>query len=92
MRHTNVVFISLLMVSALCLSGCATYRTLSRFDADRPKIYSGTRLDWNAAFGRGSLVKKFGVEQPPYPILDLPFSFVLDTVMLPATTSAEIFY
>jgi uncharacterized protein YceK len=36
--------------------------------------------------------RKFGLEPPRYPVIDLPFSFVLDTVMLPATINAEIFH
>jgi uncharacterized protein YceK len=55
-------------------------------------IYSGTRLDWNVTVGDESWPRKFGVEPPRYPVIDLPFSFVLDTVMLPATINAEIFH
>jgi uncharacterized protein YceK len=54
-------------------------------------IYSEPRLDLNATVGDESWSRKFGVEPPRYPILDLAFSFVLDTVMLPATINAEIF-
>ena len=43
--------------------------------------------------GRGrELATEIRVEAPRYPILDLPFSLVLDTVMLPATINAEIFH
>ena len=89
---TITTVISLLIATSLPLGGCATFRTLSTFDPKRPMIYSGTRLDWNVTVGDESWPRKFGIEPPRYPILDLPFSFALDTVMLPATINAEIFH
>ena len=89
---TIITVIYLLIATSLPLAGCATFRTLSTFDPERPMIYSGTRLDWNVTVGDESWPRKFGVEPPRYPILDLPFSFALDTVMLPATINAEIFH
>jgi uncharacterized protein YceK len=88
----RITVIFLLIATSLSLGGCATFRTLSTFDPERPMIYSGTRLDWNVTVGDESWPRKFGVEPPRYPMLDLPFSFVLDTVMLPATINAEIFH
>ena len=89
---TIITVIFLLIATSLPLGGCATFRTLSTFDPKRPMIYSGTRFDWNVTVGDESWPRKFGVEPPRYPILDLPFSFALDTVMLPATINAEIFH
>ncbi len=89
---TVVTVIYLLIATLLPLGGCATFRTLSTFDPERPMIYSGTRLDWNVTVGDESWPRKFGLEPPRYPVIDLPFSFVLDTVMLPATINAEIFH
>ncbi len=88
--HYHGIF--LLIATSLPLGGCATFRTLSTFDPERPKIYSGTRLDLNVTVGDESWPRKFGLEPPRYPVIDLPFSFVLDTVMLPATINAEIFH
>jgi uncharacterized protein YceK len=87
-----VIYLCLLLTTSLPLGGCATFRTLSTFDPERPMIYSGTRLDWNVTVGDESWPRKFGVAPPRYPIIDLPFSFVLDTVMLLATINAEIFH
>jgi len=77
--------------TSLSLGGCATFRTLSTLDPERPKIYSGTRLDLNVTVGDESWPRKFGLEPPRYPVIDLPFSFILDTVMLPSTIPNAIF-
>jgi uncharacterized protein YceK len=72
---------------ALSLQGCATYSTISEAKPGSPKIYSGTRLDLNALQGDEYAPSKFKVEPPQKPLLDLPFSMLLDTVMLPLTFS-----
>ena len=72
---------------ALSLQGCATYSTISEAKPGSPKIYSGTRLDVHAIEGNEFAQLKFKVEPPPHPGLDLPFSFILDTIMLPLTLS-----
>jgi uncharacterized protein YceK len=76
------------------LTGCATFKTL---DADVPLyervfIYSGTRLDWAAIANNDAALSKFKAAPPCYPLVDLPFSFVLDSVFLPLSVSAEIFH
>jgi len=88
---TVITVIFLLIATSLSLGGCATFRTLSTFDPERPKIYSGTRLDLNVTVGDESWPRKFGLEPPRYPVIDLPFSFILDTVMLPSTIPNAIF-
>lgn len=64
-------------VIALALSGCAT--TIAVFEEDPDNlVYSGTRRDldgWALAHGG---------------FLDLPFSFVFDTVLLPYTIPRTI--
>jgi len=84
----NVVRISVisLCLVVLFVSGCATSMTLSHPCPWNPKIYSGTRMDslvfkepkneaegWLRAFFGGAM------------FIDLPFSFVADTVLLPIT-------
>ncbi|MFA5983336.1 MAG: YceK/YidQ family lipoprotein [Methylococcaceae bacterium] len=76
------------------LSGCATFTALN---ADSPLyesvfIYSGTRLDWAAINQNEITLKKFKVEPPRFPRLDLPLSFTLDTMLLPASIYAEFFH
>jgi uncharacterized protein YceK len=76
------------------LSGCATIRTL---DANFPLperifIYSGTRLDSAALCGNTPALKRMKIAPPDYPGLDLPFSFALDSLLLPMTVYAELFH
>ena len=57
-----------------------------------PKVYSGTRLNISAMQRDAYGVAKFNVEPPQYPLVDLPFSFVLDTViLLPITLPAAAY-
>jgi len=79
----------LLMGMAL-LQGCATVSTLDVAKQSRPLIYSGTRLDWYALNGGCCPTDRFGTSPPSYPGLDLPFSMVVDTLVLPATICAEL--
>jgi len=85
------------LYAGLCIigvSGCATFKTL---DADLPLnqrmfIYSGTRLDWAAVTKNEPALKKIKVVPPRYPLVDLSFSFALDSLFLPLTASAAIFH
>lgn len=79
-----------LMVS-LAATGCATYSTLSASSIGSPKVYSGTRLDIHAISGDTAELRKFKVVPPPYPEADLPFSFLLDTIMFPLTLPATTY-
>jgi len=81
-------------VGSFALSGCATFTTL---DAklplyERMYIYSGTRLDWSAITKNQAALQKYQVTPPRYPIVDLPFSFTLDSVFFPLAVCAEIFH
>ena len=71
----------------LTLSGCASYHTISAAKPGSPKIYSGTRMDINAIQGNQQALLKFKTDPPKHPALDLPFSFLLDTIMLPLSFS-----
>ncbi|MDR4515388.1 YceK/YidQ family lipoprotein [Nitrosomonas sp.] len=74
------------------LSGCATYKTISavKYGSSSPRIYSGTRLNIHAISNDHTALKKFNVTPPEYPILDLPISFSLDTLILPITVSSVL--
>jgi uncharacterized protein YceK len=65
------------------LSGCATLRTVPHFTLNTPKLYSGTRMDVDAMRQkRDYILKKYNVDPPTHPRLDLPFSFIFDTAIL----------
>lgn len=81
-------------IAIIGLSGCATFKTL---DAEVPLyerifVYSGTRLDLAAIKNDDSTIRKFNTTPPSYPLVDLPFSFAMDSVFLPLAISAEIFH
>lgn len=84
-------FISILIVLAgtCLLQGCATYSTISEAKPGSPKIYSGTRLDLNAIQGKEHALLKFNTDPPKNPVLDLPFSLLFDTIMLPLSFSVS---
>jgi uncharacterized protein YceK len=76
------------------LSGCATFKTLdTHLPLDqRMFIYSGTRLDWAALAKKETVLRKFKVAPPRYPLIDLPLSFTFDSIFLPIAVCAEIFH
>jgi uncharacterized protein YceK len=78
----------------LLLSGCATFKTLN---TDLPLnqrmfVYSGTQLDWSALTENKVALRKIKVTPPRYPLVDLPFSFALDSAFFPLAVIAEIFH
>jgi uncharacterized protein YceK len=76
----------------LFASGCATVQTMAHTELGSPKVYSGTRLNISAIRHDASGVDRFKVEPPQHPLIDLPFSFVLDTVLLfPVTLPAAAY-
>jgi uncharacterized protein YceK len=81
----------------ICISGlfgCATFKSLDTHLPlyERTFIYSGTQLDWAAITKNDAAISKFKATPPGYPLVDLPFSFALDSIFLPLTVSAEIFH
>lgn len=76
------------------LSGCATFKSLDAHLplAQRMFIFSGTRLDWAALAKNDVALRKFKVAPPRYPLVDLPLSFALDSMLLPLAVCAEIFH
>ena len=81
----NKRFISLMLICMLATTGCATLTTTSHFTKESPRIYSGTRLDIHATAYHEDILRmyreKYGVTPPNHPLLDLPFSLLLDTVI-----------
>lgn len=87
MRRSSLVFILLINIAMVPgLNGCATIRTVPELASyGSPKVYSGTRLDYNAATENREGLAKFRAKAPRYPLIDIPFSVVLDTVLLLVT-------
>lgn len=82
--------ITALLISIMLSSGCASVRTLDAAQAGAPVIYSGTRLDWYSLQGGCYPVERFGARAPKYAGLDLPFSLLLDTLLLPWALAVEL--
>ena len=78
------------------LSGCATFKSLDVAAHlplyERILIYSGTRLDWAVITKNDAAISKLKATPPSYPLVDLPFSFALDSILLPLSGSVEIFH
>lgn len=92
MKHPKILPFSIVFGTVVLLStGCATYRTISAVTHGSPRVYSGTRLDINAISDNHAALKKFDVETPEHPVLDLPASIVLDTVIFPLTSSSALY-
>ncbi len=76
---------ALLLIIALSVtSGCATVRTMPALGTyGSPQVYSGARLDLRALNDDRTGLDEFKVKPPAHPGIDLPFSMVLDTILLP---------
>lgn len=67
-------------------AGCATIRTMPFVATpDHPKIYSGARLDYYALSDNDEELRRFNAKAPSSPLIDFPFSALLDTIILPMT-------
>lgn len=87
-QFSRTMFLWILVALVFGLNGCATIRTMpSLATPEHPKIYSGSRLDYGAISKNGESLKKFKAEAPEHPLIDFPFSVILDTVILPITFS-----
>ena len=83
MRKKSVPHVILFLFLTFCLNGCATLRTVKHFTRYTPKLYTGTRMDLDAMNQKkNNILKKYNVEAPSHPKMDLPFAFLLDTVIL----------
>lgn len=63
--------------------------TLSSYGS--PKVFSGARLDYYAVTENTAALRKFKLESPTYPMIGLPFSAVLDTLILPVILSVATY-
>jgi uncharacterized protein YceK len=72
-----------IILGLLLTTGCSTVRTLDANQPGAPIVYAGTRLDLYAMEGGCCEKDRFGAEAPKYPMLDLPGSALLDTLLLP---------
>ncbi len=81
---------ALCLLLALSCSGCATVNTMNSSKTDPPLVYSGTRLDWYALHDGCCARERFGALPPAYPGVDLPFSLLLDTLLLPLSLAAAV--
>lgn len=81
---------AVLQIVFLAASGCATVTTIQRADEHTVKVFSGTRQDLRAIGGETAENRRYRAPAPPYPLLDLPFSFALDIIMLPLTLPAAL--
>jgi uncharacterized protein YceK len=93
----NVKTVKKILFVGICvigLYGCATFKSLN---ADVPLyqriyVYSGTRFDWAALEQNDAAIRIFKTDPPTYPLVDLPFSFALDSLFLPLAIRAEFFH
>lgn len=73
--------IRLAIATCLCgllINGCATVRTLTKYQPGDPIFMSGTRLDKAAITHNTAVLSRMRAKPPAWPWLDLPFSFVAD--------------
>ena len=90
---SRVFNLTVLLTALLVSTGCATTSTLSQPVHERkPLVMSGTRLDLASLRNEPAVKEKFGVSAPRYPLLDLPFSLVLDFFALGFTVPVALFY
>lgn len=88
MKEKRFVVISVIFILLSCLAGCASIDYRAKYYADgvsRPGIYPGVREDIDALSGyngdfMGMLPEWF---YDAVTILDLPFSFAVDTLCMP---------
>ena len=86
----TLVLGTVLQALVLASSGCATVTTIQRADEHTVKVFSGTRQDLRAIGGETAENRRYRAPPPPYPWLDLPFSFALDVLVLPLTLPAAV--
>lgn len=75
----------LVIIMSVYLTGCATINTITTAESGSPILFSGTRLNINALQNNKVVLKKFKVQAPEYPLLDITPSFVADLFISPLT-------
>lgn len=81
----RVALATTILMTGITLSGCATYTSVETAQRGERLLFSGTRLDSCALTDNQVCLKTFNTKPPQYPLLDLPASFILDTILLPYT-------
>ena len=78
MRHRRLTCLLAWSLCVILVNGCATVRTLAKYQPGDPVLMSGTRLDVAAINQNKPVLGKLRAKPPAWPWLDLPFSFVAD--------------
>jgi uncharacterized protein YceK len=74
-----------------CMSGCATFNTITEADRDSPIFFSGTRQNIHAINENKIALMKYNAKPQEYPLIDLTFSFVADLFISPLTGSMALY-
>ena len=88
-KALSAIFVLIMLAAAT--TGCATYSTISAAVPGSQMVFSGTRLDLDVIGGNEIGVRKSKVAPPAYPLIDLPFSLLLDALIFPLTFSAATY-
>ena len=92
MKNVKAILVGAVVVTVmLCTVGCASYRTISTAERGTPLVFSGTRLNVHAMLHDDHGLRKFKTEPPAYPWIDLPFSFFLDAMVFPLSSSIALY-
>jgi uncharacterized protein YceK len=83
--------LSAVTLVSMQLMGCGTISSFAQFDRETPVVYSGTRMDAAAIANDQKALAKFAMDPPSAPAVDLPFSVVADTVLLPGTLAVAAY-
>ncbi len=84
MHRAFSFFLLIFLLLSLSSAGCATVRTMPALGTyGSSQVYSGARLDLRALKEDRPGLDESKVKPPAHPGLDLPFSAILDTLLLP---------
>ena len=74
-----------MMLLILPLIGCATYASLEHGEAGSPLVFGGTRIDLDRVVNQSENNAWLDKQAIYNPVLDMPFSMVSDTLLVPYT-------
>lgn len=77
---------------AFLISGCGTVASLDHRQANDPVILGGVRTDFKYALSDVNENEWLEKQKFYSPIVDMPFSFLLDFGLLPVTIPMSVFY
>ncbi len=90
-RGKTLKLVLLVATLSTFLTGCMSVNMLSRAsksgDFRTPIVYAGTRYSTRivGAYARGASARNLSIALAPFLAADLPFTFILDTILLPVT-------